>query len=241
MKLIMEQLKRDRGEILVCGRKFCEDEVAYKNSIGYVADTCYFPDSFTIREVVNTLESFYKEFDKEKFYGYLKKWSLPKNKTIKSFSKGMKVKLMFASVLSRKSELLILDEPTSGLDPVVRSEILEELQEYIACGRKSVLVSTHIMTDLEKVADYICFIHQGEIKINDLKDNVMTNYKMVKGGLDELTTTLKESLIGYKATQIGFEGLISTVESEKIKDSLFLEHPTLEEILIYHIKTGGEI
>lgn len=242
IKLIMKYLKKDSGEIKVFGKSCLEDEISFKNMIGYIADECYFPGSFTVKDVIKTLRNFYPSFNEGKFKAYIKKWDLPENKKIKEFSKGMKVKLMFASVLSRETKLLVLDEPTSGLDPVIRSEILEILQDYISDGKRSVLFSTHIMSDLEKVADYLYFIDRGKTVFNDTKDNILESYFMVKGGVDDLTSELKEKLIGYKKSIVGFQGLIKANDLRNTNKDLLIEKPIVDDIVVFHINGAkGEI
>lgn len=235
IKLILEHLKSDSGEISVFGKRFSDDEVGFKDTIGYIADECYFPGCFTIKDVKNSLMSFYQSFDEQKFTSYMKKWGLIGKKKIKDFSKGMKIKLMFASVLSRETKLLLLDEPTSGLDPVVRSEILELLQDYISDGKRSVLFSTHIMSDLEKIADYLYFIDEGKIIFHDTKDKVLDDFLLIKGGNFDLTTEVKEKLIGYKKSNIGFEGLIHVEDSKFLEEDLLVEKPSIEDIVVFHI------
>ncbi|GIM29970.1 ABC transporter ATP-binding protein [Clostridium polyendosporum] len=235
IKLIMEQLKRDSGEIIVFGKNYTDDEIAFKDIIGYIADECYFPGCFTAKDVMDSLKSFYKSFDEFKFKSYIDRWGIPQNKNIKNFSKGMKIKLMFASVLCRETKLLLLDEPTSGLDPVIRSEILELLQEYISDGKRSVLFSTHIMSDLEKIADYLYFIDKGKTIFNDTKDNILEDYLLVKGGREDLTEQIKEKLIGYKKSNVGFEGLIHLRDSKYMGKGLLLEKPSVEDIVVFHI------
>jgi len=178
---------------------------------------------------------FYPTFSEAKFKSFLNRWELPEKKKIKDFSKGMKMKLMFASVLSRETWLLILDEPTSGLDPVIRTQILELLQDYIADGGRSVLFSTHIMSDLEKIADYICFIDEGRIVFNDTKDNIIDRFYLVKGGVSQLTDGLQELLIGLKKSGVGFEGLISGRDKEALGPGIMLEKPSIENIVVHYI------
>lgn len=242
IKLIMEQLKRDSGEITVFGKNYIDDEIAYKGIIGYIGDECYFPGCFTSKDIVDSLKNFYKSFDEFKFNSYMQRWELPQNKKIKDFSKGMKMKLVFASVLSRETRLLVLDEPTSGLDPVIRSEILELLQEYISNGKRSVLFSTHIMSDLEKIADYLYFIDKGKTIFYDTKDNILEGYLLVKGGVTDLKAQLRDKLIGYKKSNVGFEGLIHSRDSKDIEEGLLFEKPSVDDIVIFHINGAkGEI
>ena len=235
IKLIMNQLKRDSGDIKIFGKEFEDDEAGYKDMIGFIGDECYFPTCFTLKDVINTLKDFYSSFDEKKFEGYVEKWELPYKKKIKEFSKGMKAKLSFASVLSRDTKLLLLDEPTSGLDPVVRSEVLEILQDYISDGERSVIFSTHIMSDLEKITDYLYFINKGEKVFFDTTETVLENYLIVKGGKEDLNLEVKEKLIGYKTTNIGFKGLIYSKDREFLDKSLLFEKPSMEDIVVFYI------
>ena len=162
-------------------------------------------------------------------------WNLPTDKPIKEFSKGMKVKLMLASVLSRDTKLLILDEPTSGLDPIFREELLGILQEYILDGEHSVLFSTHIMSDVEKISDYICFIDNGNIVLNDTKDNILEDHMIVKGGAGELDIC-KDYTIAFKKTDIGFEALMKKNDINKFENKFLTEKPNIEDVVIYYTK-----
>lgn len=238
MKLIMNQLKKDSGEVRIFGKQYEEDEAGYKDMIGFIADECYFPTCFTLREVINTLKDFYSSFNEDKFNEYVDRWELPYKKKIKEFSKGMKVKLAFASVLSRDTKLLLLDEPTSGLDPVVRSEVLEMLQDYISDGERSVIFSTHIMSDLEKITDYLYFINNGEKVFYDTTENVLESHLLVRGGTGELTEEVKEKLIGYKCSNVSFTGLIESKDRKYLDENLLFEKPSMEEIMIFYINAA---
>ena len=235
IKLIMNQLKRNSGEIRVFGKEYEDDEAGYKDMIGFIGDECYFPTCFTLKDIINTLNDFYSSFDEAKFKEYVEKWGLPYKKKIKEFSKGMKAKLSFASVLSRDTKLLLLDEPTSGLDPVVRSEVLEILQEYISDGERSVIFSTHIMSDLEKITDYLYFINNGEKVFYDTTENVLENHLVVKGGTEDLKAEVKEKLIGYKSSHIGFEGLIYSKDKKYLDENLLFEKPSMDDIVVFYI------
>lgn len=236
IKLIMEQLKHEIGIIKVDGKTFEEDPVFYKDAIGYIADECYLPEQFTVKHICKAMKSFYPSFKEEKFLKLIKEWNLPDNKKIKEFSKGMKARIMFACVLSRDTKLLIMDEATSGLDPVVRTEILERLQDYIEDGERSVLFSTHIMSDLEQVADYIFFLNDGEQVFCDTKEEIMEQFVIVKGGMEELSQELKSRLIGAKLSGLGFEGLLETKDLEYALGDFVIEKPTIEQIVIDYIR-----
>ena len=233
--LIMDFKKKDEGSIKVFGEKIEGNEEDYKTMIGYVADGCYFPDIVTVREIIGILRDFYASFNEVRFNELMGEWNLPTDKPIKEFSKGMKVKLMLASVLSRDTKLLILDEPTSGLDPIFREELLGILQEYILDGEHSVLFSTHIMSDVEKISDYICFIDNGHIVLNDTKDNILEDHMIVKGGAGELDIC-KDYTIAFKKTDIGFEALMKKNDINKFENKFLTEKPNIEDVVIYYTK-----
>ncbi len=236
IKLIMSMLKPDMGRITVNGREFLDNEFEYKNSIGYISEKCFFPEEFTLKDIEDTLISFYPSFNQSKYKKLSEQWELPYRKKIKEFSRGMQVRTMFAAVLARDTKLLLLDEATSGLDPVVRSDILELIQDYIADGERSVLFSTHIMSDLEQVADYIYFLDKGKMVINATKDELTEQYVLVKGGMEDLHNELEKKLIGTKKTRVGFEGLLSVEYMDYIGRHHVIEKPTIEQIIVLHIK-----
>ena len=235
IKLIMNHLKIDSGSISVFGQSYMDDEQTYKDMIGYIPDECMFPTMFTLKDITKLMSSFYSSFDQEKFKQLADKWNLSSTKKIKDYSKGMKMKLMFATVLCRKTKLLILDEPTSGLDPVMRSEILELLQEYISDGERSVIFSTHIVSDLEGIADYLTFIDSGKLIFSDTKDNVMEKFIIVKGDPKELTSELKSKMIGLKSTAYGFCGLTLKCNKALFSSGFAVEGPSIDDIVVYHI------
>lgn len=235
IKLIMNHLKIDSGSISVFGQSYMDDEQTYKDMIGYIPDECMFPTMFTLKDITKLMSSFYSSFDQEKFMKLAEKWNLSSTKKIKDYSKGMKMKLMFATVLCRKTKLLILDEPTSGLDPVMRSEILELLQEYISDGERSVIFSTHIVSDLEGIADYLTFIDSGKLIFSDTKDNIMEKFIIVKGDPKELTSELKRKMIGLKSTAYGFCGLTLKSNKSLFSSGFAVEVPSIDDIVVYHI------
>ncbi|WP_244834722.1 ABC transporter ATP-binding protein [Clostridium sp. BJN0001] len=236
IKLIMNFLKMDSGIIKVFGKEYSENESEYKNMIGYIADECYFPENLTTKDILKINKGFYKEFDEKKYNSMLSKWKIPKDKKIKDFSKGMKVKLSFASVFSRKTKLLILDEATSGLDPVVRDEILKMIQDYIEDGEKSVIFSSHIESDIEKIADYIYFIDDGKIILNGVKDDILENHMIIKGGSSEMTSEIKEKVIGYEINDVCFRALIKTDDKKYFSNNFLYEKPNVEDIVVLYIK-----
>lgn len=152
----------------------------------------------------------------------------------------MKTRLMLAAVLSRDTKLLLLDEPTSGLDPSIRAELLDILQDYISDGTGSVLFSTHITTDLEKVADFVTFVNQGKLLFTRKKDDVLEEYRIAKGSRDKLTDELKQIIIGLRVNQMGFEGLVKTEDITHLSGSVFTEPASLDDIVVYHTAGGRQ-
>lgn len=236
IKLIMNMLKPDTGLITVDGKNIRDHEIEYKDSIGYISEKCFYPEEFTLKDIEDTMVSFYPSFKAEQFKRLAEQWELPYKKKIKEFSRGMQVRAMFAAVLARDTKLLLLDEATGGLDPVVRSEILELMQTYIADGERSILFSTHIMSDLEQIADYIYFLDKGKMVMEAAKDELVEQYVLVKGGMDDLDKALENKLIGTKKSRVGFEGLLSAEYIDFTGRKHVIEKPTIEQIIVFHIK-----
>ena len=235
LNLITNLCKSTAGEIYVDGITCDDDAVRYKESIGYIGDEFYYPDSFTVKNIRGILKNFYTTFSVEKFDELLQKWKLTDKMKVKDFSRGMKVKLMFASVLSRDTKLLVLDEATNGLDPVVRAGVLKLLQEYIADGERSVIFSTHILSDLEQIADYIYFIDDGRKVLYDSKDELLESYLLVKGERRAVTSQLARELIGITDNAYGFEAILPSDRADMLTKEFLFEKPTIDEIVIHYI------
>lgn len=233
---IMHLIKADAGSVNVDGIRFEEDEVAYKEAIGYIGDSASMMPDFTLKQVRMIMKDFYSTYQPQKFETLVKKWKLPEKKKVKDFSRGMRVKLMFAMVLSRETKLLILDEATNGLDPVVRQEILKLLQDYISDGEHSVLFSTHMLSDLEDIADYIFFINNGKKIFFETKEELQENFVLVKGGQEDLNAMTRKLLIGVQESGMGFEALAKTDDSPYLSDKCILEKPTIDKIVVHMIK-----
>ncbi len=240
IKLIMNLIKKDSGEIKIFGKDNIEYEKEIKEKIGFVYDENYFYEHLNIETMKKIIAPFYKNWDNQVFYKYLKTFDLDPNKKINNLSKGMKMKFSLAIALSHNAELIIMDEPTAGLDPVFRREILDILYDLIQDENKSVFFSTHITTDLEKIADYITFINEGKMVFSENKDDIMEKYSLVKGGLDFLNEETKKYFIGINKNSFGFQGLTSSpnvIREISKKDDIILERPTLEDIMVYTV--GG--
>ena len=227
------------GEITIDGITCGEDMAAYRDCIGYVGDESYFPDNFTIRHIRRILKRFYATFSTEKFDGFVREWNLPERKQIKDFSRGMKVMLMFASVFSRETRLLVLDEATNGLDPMMRVNILKLLQEYVMDGEHSVIFSTHILSDLEQIADYIYFIHEGRTVLYDTKDELIESFLLVKGDRADITPALRDELIGLEENAYGFEALLPADKAELLGSAYSFEKPNIDQIIVHYILNRG--
>ncbi len=236
LNLITNLCKCSEGEIYVDGITCISDAIRYKESIGYIGDEFYYPPNFTVRNIRGILKNLYPTFSVSKFDELLREWKLSEKMKVKDFSRGMKVKLMFASVLARDTKLLVLDEATNGLDPVVRVDVLKLLQEYIADGERSVIFSTHILSDLEQIADYIYFIHDGRKVLHDAKDELLENYLLVKGERRAVSPQLQKELIGIIDNAYGFEAILPSERADLLTSELHFEKPTIDEIVVHYIK-----
>lgn len=239
LNLITGIQKCSGGEITIDGLTCRENMRAYRECIGYVGDESYFPDNFTIRHIRRILQRFYATFSTEKFDGFVREWNLPEKKQIKEFSRGMKVMLMFASVFSRETRILVLDEATNGLDPMMRVNILKLLQEYVMDGEHSVIFSTHILSDLEQIADYIYFIHEGRTVLYDTKDELIESFMLVKGDPAEITPALREELIGLEENAYGFVALLPADKAELLGSTYSFEKPNIDQIVVHYILNRG--
>ena len=236
INMINHICKCKEGSIKVDGITYEENPVKYKESIAFVGDESFFYPSAKINVIRKTLKDFYPTFNEDKFNSFIKKYNLPEKQKIDYFSRGMKVKLMFAVAFSRDSKLLILDEATNGLDPVVREELLNDLQEYIENGKRSILFSTHVLSDLEEIADYITFIDEGRILISKPKDEMLEDYLLVKGEPGQITGENSKYLIGIDHKAYNFEALIKTEDAEKIGSGFVIEKPEISQIMLHSIK-----
>ena len=225
--------KASEGEAYVGGLRFRDDPVEYRNRIGYIGDSAYFPREFTPKMIRSVLKDFYPSFDPDRFVKYCDAWELKEKQKVKEMSRGTIVKLMFAAVLSRDSRLLILDEATNGLDPVVRRDVLHLLQEYIADGKHSVLFSTHIMEDLQGIADYIFLLDRGKKVLFEAKDDLQEQYLMVRCGRGDLTEEVRSHLIGVDTGEFGISALFPTDANVILPSGILTEKPSIDEIVVH--------
>lgn len=235
IKLIMNLLKMDSGYIKVFGKDSIKDEVEIKERIGFVYDEVNFYEYLKIKEVKNIVAPFYKQWDENKFKTFCSDFGLNEKKKIKELSKGMKMKFSLALALSHNADFIIMDEPTSGLDPVSRREVLDLFQDIIQDENKSILFSTHITSDLERIADYITFINKGSIVFSESKDDVLDKYIVIKGNKEMLNNQNRRLILGIEESSFGFTGLMNN-KDEVLKvfgNDVIIEKPTLEDIMVY--------
>lgn len=240
IRLILNMIARDAGVVRLFGMDNILDEQIIKQDIGVVFDDIFFVDSWRVLEVEKALKGFYSTWNSQLFRQFIESFHLPANKRVKELSRGVKMKLMLAVAMSHGAKLLILDEPTSGLDPVARDELLDILSQYISDGEKSILFSTHITSDLEKIADYITLIDNGRIFYTGTKDDLLEHFFIVKGGPDDLTDPLRAKIMGLSENKAGFSGLMPSSEAKHLSKEIVLETPTIDEILVY-LSKGGRV
>jgi len=234
IKSILNMIHIDSGEVHILGKNVAEHETALKQDIGYAFGGIDFYTRSKIKTLTEVIKKFYANWDDETYYNYLRRFKLEENKKIVELSTGMRVKYSLAIALSHGAKLLILDEPTSGLDPVARDELLDIFQGLVADGEISILFSTHITSDLEKCADFITYIDNGQIINSAEKEEFVGSYRLLNGSESDLPL-VKEKLISYKVNSFGFTGLIHTEDfdpSSDIKSAI----PSLEDIMVYFAK-----
>jgi ABC-2 type transport system ATP-binding protein len=244
IKLIMNLLKKDSGEIRVFGQDHEQFEKEIKQKVGFVYDENHFYEHLSIEENRHIIAPFYNNWDNRVFYEYAEKFELPLRKKLKDLSRGMKTKFSLALALSHQAELIIMDEPTSGLDPVFRRELLDILAEIMQDDNHTVIFSTHITSDLERIADYICFINHGQVVFCDIMDNILENYRVVKGERELLADpTFSAMLSGVIANQFGFEALTNQSANiqKAFKDRAVLDKASLDDIILYTVRGNGNV
>ena len=239
IQLILNMLEKESGEILVFGKDNVTWEKDIKQEIGVVFDSIFYVDSWTVKDTEKAASIFYDGWQHKVFADMLERFHLPQNRKVGELSRGMQMKLMLACAFSHDAKLLILDEPTSGLDPVTRDEFLEVLQEYIKDGERSVLFSTHITSDLQQVADYITFIHQGDMVFTGSMEELAGSWRLVKGRPQDLTPEMERTILGLRKTDMGFEGLVAARDTEPCRHCI-LEIPTIDDIIICISKGGAK-
>ena len=234
---ILDIIEKDSGNISVLGQKNDKNNVSLKENIGVVLDASDVYDNYTIKQVENIMKDVYKQWNHEVYDYYIQKFALPLNKMIKDFSRGMKMKMAITIALSHQPKLLILDEATSGLDPIMRDEILDVFMEFVQDENHAILLSSHISSDLEKIADYITFIHEGKLILSTSKDELIYEYGLMKCRNDEFDKIEKEDIIRYRIKTYEVEILVKDREQMAKKYPNCIVDPTiLDDIMMLYVK-----
>lgn len=236
IKLILDIIKMSAGEIKVLSGDMQKDGKDLKERIGVVFDEMGFHEFLTAKEINTMMKHIYQNWEEETFFNYLKRFSLPRKKRCGSFSRGMRMKLQIAVALSHGAELLVLDEPTSGLDPIVRNEILQIFQEFVMEENHTILLSSHITGDLERIADMVVFIDHGKIILAGDKNELLESHGMLKCKKEDLVRIDKEDMVSVRTGDFSTEVLVKDKElcRQKYAD-MVMEQTTLEEIMIFYV------
>lgn len=230
LKAILGLVRPDSGSVKLFGQELRENEGQIKEQIGVVFDSMNLPELLRGKDVGKVLGPLYQSWDQTAFNGYLDRFSLPKNKLIKDYSRGMKMKVAIAAALSHRAKLLLLDEATGGLDPIVRDEILDILLEFMQDPTHGILFSSHITGDLEKIADYVTFIHEGQVRFSQPKDELLDSYAVVKCSPQQLASIDPAALISVRSHQYGTEALI---RRDAVWADAVAERPTIEDMMLF--------
>ena len=234
---ILDIIEKDSGSISVLGQKNDKNNVSLKENIGVVLDASEVYDNYTVKQVENIMKDVYKQWNHGVYDYYIQKFALPLNKIIKDFSRGMKMKMAITIALSHQPKLLILDEATSGLDPIMRDEILDVFMEFVQDENHAILLSSHISSDLEKIADYIAFIHEGKLILSTSKDELIYEYGLMKCRNDEFDMIDKEDIIRYRIKTYEVEILVKDREKMAKKYPNCIVDPTkLDDIMMLYVK-----
>ena len=240
INLVLDIIKRNSGEIRLFGESIDSGSAGLRENIGVVFDEMGFHDFMTCRDINIMMKNIYKNWDEKVFFDYLKRFSLPSKKACGSFSRGMRMKLQIAVALSHNAKLIVMDEPTSGLDPVVRNEMLDIFREYVVEENHSILLSSHITTDIEKIADKVVFINGGKIVLSGNKDEILENHGILKCKKDELETISKSIIVNSDIGPYGAEVLVNDRRvAQKLYPDMVIESAQLEQIMIHYIGRKG--
>ena len=234
---ILNIAKKDAGEIKIFNQDAYACERIIKEDIAVVFDECHFNPNFKVNVIGKMMAKIYKNWDQAIYLEYLERFNLPKNKKIKDFSKGMKMKLSFVVAFSHQPKLLILDEATSGLDPVVRDEILEILRDFIMDGEHAVLISSHITSDLDKIADYISFIHEGRLIFTKTYEDIQDNYGILRCGKELFAALDKDDIVAYKKDDFEYRVLLENrQEFSAVHQDAIIEKADIEDLMLFYIR-----
>ncbi|MBQ8567978.1 MAG: ABC transporter ATP-binding protein [Oscillospiraceae bacterium] len=236
IRSLLNIISVDQGEIKLLGMDHIKNEKEIKERIAVVFDELPFHDIFNAKDMSRIFEGIYPKWNRNEYMRYLDRFELPRKKKVGDFSKGMKMKLQIACALSHDAELLVMDEATAGLDPVVRDEILRIFMEYLESGERSILMSSHITSDLEKIADSVTFINRGKILLSGYKDNILERHGVIKCSNEELKNIAPEDIVSTRKNSYGAEVMVHDRQGAQYKyKGLMLEPTNLEEIMLFYV------
>ena len=236
IRSLLNIISIDEGEIKLLGLDYLKNEQEIKERISVVFDELPFHDIFTAKDMARIFEGIYPQWDNAVYTQYLDRFGLPQNKKIGEFSKGMKMKLQIACALSHNAELLVMDEATTGLDPVVRDEILHIFMEYLQDGERSILMSSHITSDLEKIADSVTFIDKGKLLISGYKDDILESHGILKCDKSELSNIDPKDIVSIRMNNYGAEVMLSDRQSASYRYSgAIIDPASLDDIMLYYV------
>ncbi|GMB09558.1 ABC transporter ATP-binding protein [Thermolongibacillus altinsuensis] len=237
IKTILGLYPKDDGSIKFFGKDMEKNEYEIKNRIGVVLDEGYFYEEMTLKEMKSIIAPAYTNWDESVFLNYINRFNLKLNQKIVTLSKGMRMKFAITLALSHHADLLIMDEPTSGLDPLIRNELMEILLDFMEEEGKSVFFSTHITSDLEKIADMLILIDNGKIVFNESKDELLERHALIKGDNRLINEHSTKLFLRLRQTPFGFEGITNKVDQvcEQMKD-IIIERPSIEDVMLAYVK-----
>lgn len=233
IKLILNMIKQDNGTIEVLGKSNDIGFELTKEDIGAVLDDVGFPDCLTVRQINNIMKHTYKKWDEKTYFDYISKLKIPENMAFKDFSRGMKMKLGITAALSHSPKLLILDEATNGLDPVIRDEVTDIFNEFTRDENNSILISSHIISDLEKLCDYIAFLHNGQLILCEEKDKLTELFGMIHCVRNQLTKIPPRDIIGIKSSAYGASAVVRRCS---IPQEIKVSPVSIEELFVFMVK-----
>lgn len=241
--MLLHIVKPQQGTVKLLGMEMPDRERDIKRQVGYISDESHFYYQLRMDEMKRIIAPFYPNWDEALYKRLMDRFGLSGKQKVGQASKGMKMKFSIVMALSHHPRLLLMDEPTSGLDPVFRRELLELLLEWMEQGDRTILYSTHVTTDLDRAADYVLFLHEGQVLFHREKDQLFDTYAIVKGDSRLLDDDVRQMFIGIRETEVGFEGLVRdrAEAMEAFGREAAFERPSLEDIMFYSTRTqsGG--
>ncbi len=241
IRLILDSIRRDEGEIFVFGKEIRKEDCAIKEDIGVVYAEMGFHDFMSPKDINTMMKNIYKGWEEETFFEYLKRFSLPAKKKCGQFSRGMQMKLQIAVALSHGAKLLLMDEPTSGLDPIVRNEILQIFQEYVMDEHKTVLLSSHITGDIERIADMVVFIDHGRIVLSGNKDEILEKHGILRCKKEDAEKLDSADCVSSRSYAYGTEVLVKNRELCAAKyPHMVMDQCSLEEIMLFYVNSRNK-